>query len=169
MRSKLKLLPWVILLLPIDLIVALALFMAQIYGSFKKPLQLPVVSSRNNAATIVIVNWDGKHLLTECLPSVVEAVKKAGGKHDIVVVDNGSVDGSVQFLKERFPDIRTLSLNRNYGFGGGNNRAAEEIRTDLIVFLNNDMVVDQEFLNPLLEGFEDESVFAVTSQIFFAD
>jgi GT2 family glycosyltransferase len=107
--------------------------------------------------------------LAECLPSVIHAVQHTGGKHDILVVDNGSTDGSIQFVKERFPQVRTLSLNRNYGFGGGNNLAAEQIRTDIVVFLNNDMVVDQEFLVPLLEGLEDRSVFAVTSQIFFAD
>jgi len=120
-------------------------------------------------ATIVIVNFDGKHLLAECLPAVIEAVKCAGGNHEILVVDNGSADGSTQFVQENFPEVRLLALDQNYGFTGGNNRAAQSIETDIIVFLNNDMVVDRGFLQPLLGPFSDPSVFAVTSQIFFAD
>jgi GT2 family glycosyltransferase len=170
MSSKLAVLPWVILLLPVDVLVVLALLLSQICLGFKKPVRLPLLGTDSNRkATIVILNWDGKHLLAECLPSVIDAVQHTGGKHDILVVDNGSTDGSIQFVKDHFPQVRTLSLSRNYGFGGGNNRAAEQIRTDIVVFLNNDMVVDQEFLTPLLEGLEDRSVFAVTSQIFFAD
>ena len=120
-------------------------------------------------ATIVIVNFDGKHLLAECLPAVIEAVKCAGGNHEILVVDNGSADGSAQFVQENFPEVRLLALDQNYGFTGGNNRAAQSIETDIIVFLNNDMVVDRGFLQPLLGPFSDPSVFAVTCQIFFAD
>jgi GT2 family glycosyltransferase len=121
------------------------------------------------SATIQILNWDGKHLLEECLPHVVEAIAHDGGAHEILVVDNGSTDGSVEFLKKNFPQVRVLSLNRNHRFAGGNNRGIRHVRTDIVVLLNNDMVVDRGFLRPLLEGFGDPSVFAVTSQIFFAD
>jgi GT2 family glycosyltransferase len=120
-------------------------------------------------ATIQILNWDGKHLLAECLPSVIEAVHASGGNHEILVVDNGSRDGSVEFIRDRFPEIHTLELDRNYGFVGGNNRGVHIAKTDVVVFLNNDMIVDRDFLQPLLEGFTDDSVFAVTSQIFFED
>jgi len=96
-------------------------------------------------------------------------VKCAGGNHEILVVDNGSADGSAQFIRENFPQVRILPLDRNYGFSGGNNRGAAEAQSDIVVFLNNDMVVDRGFLRPLLTGFVDPSVFAVTSQIFFAD
>jgi GT2 family glycosyltransferase len=203
MRSKLGVLPWVILLLPIDFVVAIAILITEIFA-FSSPPQMrrgkpkprsasPIGRSLNKSrswggvdqetspgqhhpsagslptATIVIVNWDGKHLLLECLPSVIEAVSYTGGKHEILVVDNGSTDGSVQFMQDHFPMVRILPLDRNYGFAGGNNRAVEEVSTKIVVFLNNDMVVDRAFLTPLLKGFGDESVFAVTSQIFFAD
>jgi len=71
-------------------------------------------------ATIVIVSWDGRHLLADALPAVVEAVQFDGGKHEIMVVDNGSTDGSVEFIRENFPTVRVLALDRNYGFTGGN-------------------------------------------------
>ena len=197
MTSKLRVLPWVVLLLPLDFIVAIALLVTEIFvvgfppqmrrGKPKRPSSSPVGRSLNRSlgwsgvgqtndsslhlpqATIVIVNWDGKHLLAECLPSVIEAVNYAGGKHEILVVDNGSTDGSIQFVKEQFPVVRVLSLSRNYGFGGGNNRAVQAVQTNIVLFLNNDMVVDRAFLQPLLRSFEDESVFAVSSQIVFAD
>src|SRR6185295_15677988 len=73
------------------------------------------------------------------------------------------------FIRQNFPTVRVLALDRNYGFTGGNNRGIGQARTDIVVLLNNDMVVDRGFLKPLLDGFSDPSVFAVTSQIFFAD
>ena len=195
MTSKLRVIPYVILLLPFDVIVAIGILLAQLCGLVRGRSGKPGWSARpehfaelttpghqpaavappllckegNVVATIVIVNFDGKHLLAECLPAVIEAVKCAGGKHEILVVDNGSADGSAQFVQENFPEVRILSLDQNYGFTGGNNRAANSIDTDIIVFLNNDMVVDRGFLQPLLCPFSDPSVFAVTSQIFFAD
>src|SRR5262245_35491071 len=120
-------------------------------------------------ATILILNWDGKHLLEEGLPSVIRAVHKAAGGHEILVVDNGSTDGSVEFVRNRFPEVKVLPLDRNYGFIGGNNRGVETVETEVVVLLNNDMIVDEDFLPPLMAGFTDASVFAVTSQIFFED
>ncbi len=175
MRSKLRAMPFIAFLLPFDFIAAVALSVASLCGAvvllFRKGSGEGPRSQGpdNKTATVVIVNWDGKELLRECLPSVVEAVKYAGANHEILVVDNGSTDGSVEFVRREFPAIRVLSLDRNYGFGEGNNRGIAEVRTDIVVLLNNDMIVDRAFLPPLLEGFSDPSVFAVTSQIFFQD
>jgi GT2 family glycosyltransferase len=180
MRSKVGVIPYVVLLLPFDLAVVIAILLAQLCGfvplcfkRHKERLDSPPPEEGNipqaSAATIVIVNWDGKHLLAECLSALIESVKCAGGDHEILVVDNGSTDGSVQFIRENFPQVRILALDRNYGFAVGNNRGAGEAQTDIVVFLNNDMVVERGFLRPLLTGFSDPSVFAVSCQIFFAD
>lgn len=175
MRSKLRAMPFVLFLLPFDVIAAATLSVASLCGALVLLFrQRPIPGRRaqstdDRTATIVIVNWDGKELLQECLPSVVEAVKYAGANHEILVVDNGSTDGSVEFIRREFPAVRVLALDRNYGFGEGNNRGVAEVRTDIVVLLNNDMIVDGAFLPPLLEGFSDRSVFAVSSQIFFQD
>jgi GT2 family glycosyltransferase len=120
------------------------------------------------AASVVIPNWNGRELLEKFLPSV-EAALAGNPENEIIVVDNGSSDGSVAFLHERFPGVRVAALERNLGFGGGSNAGFRVARNDIVVLLNNDMRVDAGFLEPLLEGFADEKVFAVACQIFFSD
>jgi GT2 family glycosyltransferase len=175
MTAKARALPFLLLLFPFDLIVAAVLVAAQIVAGIRRGLRTPTtttgvvagVSSRS--CTIIILNWDGKHLLAESIPAVIRAVRFNGGEHQIMVVDNGSTDGSVEFVRKEFPEVRVLALDRNYGFSGGNNRGVEHADTHIVVFLNNDMIVDQNFLKPLLDGFHDSSVFAVSAQIFFPD
>jgi GT2 family glycosyltransferase len=175
---KLRVVPAVALLLPADIVVGAGLLLTSAITTIRQFLPIGRRSSEDpeqpspvpqKIATIQILNWDGKHLLAECLPSVIEAVRATNVDHEILVVDNGSTDGSVQFLRERFPQVRIVELDRNYGFVGGNNRGVQAVSTDIVVFLNNDMIVRQNFLQPLLDGFTDASIFAVTSQIFFED
>jgi GT2 family glycosyltransferase/glycosyltransferase involved in cell wall biosynthesis len=116
-------------------------------------------------ASIIILNWNGKDLLAQGLPSVVEAVRADGCPHEIVVVDNGSTDGSAEFVQANFPEVRLLPLSSNLGFAEGNNAGIRAAKHDVVVLLNNDMVVDPGFLRPLLEGFGPKT-FAVSSQIF---
>src|SRR5262245_31151865 len=170
MTSKLRTLPYLLLLLPFDLVVALCLCaLVPFCLRARRHKDTQTSTADSTAITIVVVNWDGKHLLAECLPAVVEAVKHDGRNHEILVVDNGSTDGSVEFIRQNFPCVRILMLDRNYGFTGGNNRGIADAKTDVVVLLNNDMIVDREFLRPLLNPFSDPSIFAVTSQIFFQD
>jgi GT2 family glycosyltransferase/glycosyltransferase involved in cell wall biosynthesis len=120
------------------------------------------------AASVVIPNWNGKDLLEKYLPSAVAAL--AGNPaNEIVVVDNGSTDGSAEFVKSAFPQATLLALPRNLGFGGGSNAGVRAARNDIVVLLNSDMRVAPDFLTPLLEGFADPDVFAVSCQIFFSD
>src|SRR5712692_4706727 len=119
-------------------------------------------------ATLIILNWNGKDLLSEGLPSVLRAVARDGRPHEVLVLDNGSTDGSVEFVKEHFPHVRVLALPENLGFGEGNNCGVAAAVNDVVVLLNNDMVLDEHFLRPLLDGFA-AGVFAVTGQIYFQD
>lgn len=123
---------------------------------------------RTHAATVVIPNWNGRDLLSKYLPSVLEAMS-GHPDNEIVVVDNGSSDGSVQFIRNTFPEIRLVALEENLGFGEGSNQGFRAAKNDIVVLLNSDMRVDREFLHPLLQGFTDEKVFAVSCQIYFSD
>ena len=123
---------------------------------------------RNSSASVVIPNWNGRDLLEKYLPSVIDALP-GDPENEIIVVDNGSEDGSAQFVRERFPSVRLLALDSNLGFGGGSNAGFRAANNDIVVLLNSDMRVAPDFLAPLLDAFTDEKVFAVSCQIFFSD
>ncbi|HKC59240.1 MAG TPA: glycosyltransferase, partial [Myxococcales bacterium] len=96
-------------------------------------------SGGKRLATIQILNYEGRDLLARNLPSVQEAVRRTGLPHEILVVDNGSRDGSVDLLKRNFPDVSVVSLDRNHFFSAGNNAGIRHARHDIVVLLNNDM------------------------------
>jgi len=120
------------------------------------------------STAIVIPNWNGRDLLEKYLPSVVAAAERVAGS-EVIVVDNGSTDGSAAFVAERFPQVRVVALEKNLGFGGGSNAGFRAARHDVVVLLNSDMRVEPGFLQPLLDGFTDAHVFSVSCQIFFSD
>jgi GT2 family glycosyltransferase/glycosyltransferase involved in cell wall biosynthesis len=120
------------------------------------------------AATVVIPNWNGRDLLEKYLPSI-ETALAANPDNEILVVDNGSTDGSAGFLGRAFPRVKVIALPQNLGFGGGSNAGFQAAANDIVVLLNSDMRVDSGFLQPLLDGFVDDKVFAVSCQIFFSD
>ena len=140
----------------------------RLFGKPSGEIQLPERKSSRSAASVVIPNWNGKDLLAKYLPSVIEAL--AGHPdNEIIVVDNGSSDGSADFVRAQFPQVKLHPLPFNLGFGGGSNEGFREARNDIVVLLNSDMRVAPDFLAPLLEGFRDPDVFSVSCQIFFSD
>jgi len=142
---------------------------ADLLTGLRKKDPLPSdVRCANNSASVVIPNWNGRELLERYLPSILEALSRQPD-NEIIVVDNGSTDGSAGMLAERFPSVRVLALDKNLGFGGGSNAGFRAAKNDIVVLLNSDMRVEADFLAPLLAGFTDEHVFAVACQIFFSD
>ncbi len=138
----------------------------KLFGRFLTPVNRP---PRTHAASVVIPNWNGRDLLDKYIPSVLAAMQNGHPDNEVIVVDNASVDDSVAFLAANFPKVRVVRLPRNLGFGGGCNAGFEHAKNDIVVLLNSDMQVEPDFLAPLLEGFNDPSVFAVSCQIFFPD
>lgn len=118
------------------------------------------------AASIIIANWNGRHLLEQFLPSVLDAIRDCD---EVIVVDNGSSDGSVDLLKTQFPQVRLIALPRNYGFSVANNIGALAAKHEIIVLLNNDMKPEKGFLEPMLEHFDDPNVFAVSAKLLRFD
>jgi GT2 family glycosyltransferase len=166
----LRALPLLILSPVLLLISALALWLTdlvwKLVGSRIPPPEPRALGS--GGATVVIPNWNGRDLLEKYLPSIITAL--AGNPaNEILVVDNGSTDGSAGFVRERFPQVKVLALPKNLGFGGGSNAGFGAAKNDIVVLLNSDMRVAPDFLAPLLEGFQDPAVFAVSCQIFFSD
>ncbi|MDG2305935.1 MAG: glycosyltransferase [Candidatus Binatia bacterium] len=128
----------------------------------------------SDAVSVVIPTWNGRELLDMSLPPLVEALRRHGNPDDeILVVDNGSEDGTVEYLAGRaaeFPGLRVIPLDRNEGYGGATNKGALQAKNPALLFLNNDMVVEPDFVQPLLDVFgEEPNVFGVSCQIDFID
>jgi hypothetical protein len=148
---------------------ALGLLLADAIASLRGRNRLPAgTKPATAAASIVIPNWNGRDLLEKYLPSVIASTEDHPGS-EIIVVDNGSEDGSAEFVRERFPQVTVLALANNLGFGGGSNAGFRAAKNDIVVLLNSDMRVERNFLAPLLAGFQDENTFAVSCQIFFSN
>jgi GT2 family glycosyltransferase len=104
-------------------------------------------------AAIVIPNWNGIDLLAECLDSLRAQTLAA----KIILVDNGSVDGSVELVREHYPEVQLIALDYNSGFTGGCNRgieAALEQDVEYVALLNNDAVADAQWLERLVAAAE---------------
>jgi GT2 family glycosyltransferase len=95
--------------------------------------------------SVLVVNWNGRRHLEHCLPSLV-AQEYPAEKLEIVLVDNGSVDGSVDFVSQHFPSVRILRNEHNQGFAKPNNDAASAATGDYVALINNDMRADPRWL-----------------------
>jgi len=118
--------------------------------------------------TIVVLNWNGLADTLECLESLVHL---AYPDYEIVVADNGSTDGSVEVIRERFPSVVLLENGENLGFAEGNNvgmRYALGAGADYVLLLNNDTVADPGFLTGLVEACEADAEIGVASPLIFS-
>jgi len=97
---------------------------------------------------VVILNWNGEAMLRCFLPTVV---RYSCDEAEIWVADNASDDASVQLLREHFPSVRLIQLDKNYGFAEGYNRALAQIEAEYYVLLNSDVEVTHHWLTPLVE------------------
>ena len=158
-------------LVPLALLTALGCLLASATARRARPAApvQPARAATPPRASILILNWNGREFLARLLPSVRAAVRHAGGEHEVVVIDNGSEDDSVAFVQREFPEVRIVRHATNLMFVRGYNEAWSAATHELVVLLNNDMVVDEGFLPPLLAPFADPQVFAVSAQVFFRD
>ncbi len=172
LKRILRALPLLLLSPFLIAISALALAISDLFkpGPSKIPSHpsTPPPGAGPQGASAVIPNWNGRDLLQKYLPSVIEAFS-GNPANEVIVVDNGSTDGSADFLRANFPQVKLLALPRNLGFGGGSNAGFDAAANPVVVLLNSDMRVAPDFLSPLLEGFRDPEVFSVACQIFFSD
>ncbi len=116
--------------------------------------------------SIVVLNWNGLRWLEGCL----SALRRQQGSLEVIVVDNASSDGSVRWLRG-VPDIRVAALDRNAGYAGGNNAGARLANArDYLIFLNNDTVVQDGWLEALVGALDrDRDAALATSHIVFME
>ena len=116
-------------------------------------------------ASVVVLNWNGIDFLKELLPSLQVAVARCPGDHEVIVVDNGSDDGSADFCAREHGWVRVVRVPENRFFIRGNLEGSKVATRDILVFLNNDMRVEPDFLVELLAPFGPPDLFAVTARI----
>jgi GT2 family glycosyltransferase len=110
--------------------------------------------------SIVIVSWNGRQYLEACLNAVAA---QEGVAAEVILVDNASTDGTVEYVRERFPWVRLVALAENRGFAGGNNAGVREARGRLVALLNNDTVADSGWLRALERGLDERAGFALAA------
>jgi len=124
--------------------------------------------SADPSVFIIILNWNGRDDTIECLESLVNP---GYSNCRIVVVDNGSTDGSAQAIRSRFPTLTVLQLTQNLRFAGGNNTGiafALDNGADYVLLLNNDTVAEEGFLGPLVERMQsDHRIGMVAPKILY--
>ena len=121
------------------------------------------------SVNLFVLNWNGRDLTLDCLFSL-EKITYPNVK--VYVIDNGSSDNSVTAIRNQFPDYEIIGLPENYGFARGNNAGFELVKqkADYTIFLNNDTIVDPNFVEPLINAMESNStVKQSTPKIFYAD
>lgn len=113
----------------------------------------------NEKASIIVLNYNGKKFLADCISSVLA---QTYDNFELILFDNNSTDGSVDFARSNFIDsrIRIIESKENLGFAGGNLEAMKHCSNDLIVLLNNDTNVDKDWLKFLVEAAEERHVVA---------
>ena len=118
-----------------------------------------------NGVSVLILTWQGIDLVKECFPLVLEEIASWDIETEILLLDNGSTDGTVDYIKEVFPDVKVIAYEQNLGFSRANNLAVKEAKYDALLFLNNDLTLEKKFIQPLLERLVYEDVFAVAPKI----
>ena len=107
---------------------------------------------------VVILNWNGKKMLERFLPSVT---LHSTGDTEVIIADNGSTDDSLAFVREHYPQLRIIELDKNYGFAGGYNRALEQVEADYYVLLNDDVEVTPNWIEPVIAQMEQHPQTAI--------
>jgi GT2 family glycosyltransferase len=118
----------------------------------------------NTSVAIVILNWNGKFFLKKFLPSVIKHSNVPGIR--IIIADNHSSDGSMEFVRETFPEIDIIAFNKNHGYARGYALTLPQIQARYYVLLNSDVEVTANWLDPLIQLMDrDPTIAAVMPKI----
>ena len=121
----------------------------------------------SNRLSIIIPHYNNKDILYNCIHSLTNITYK---NCEIIVVDNNSTDNSVESVKESFPQIKIINSDTNRGYAGGCNLGAKSSNTEFLLFLNNDTIHNNDFIEPLINLLDnDQSIASVQPKIINFD
>jgi GT2 family glycosyltransferase len=120
---------------------------------------------------VVVVDHDGGDMTLDCLDRIIDSGTPAGTELEVVLVDNGSTRSVASLVAERWPEVDVRRSPTNKGFAGGNNLALRDLdRIDFVALVNNDVMVSDGWLEPLLAALvDDDSIGAAGPKLVFAD
>ncbi|MCX6043602.1 MAG: glycosyltransferase family 2 protein, partial [Chloroflexi bacterium] len=119
--------------------------------------------------SIIIPVWNGRHLLPPCLESLRAEQLRDNARPEIIAVDNGSADGSADWIVANAPDVRLLRNRYNLGWSGGCNQGLRTAQGDILVLLNQDTQVESGWLQALERAFDDPRVGIAGCKIHYLD
>jgi len=122
------------------------------------------VSITRRMVSIIIVNWNGREHLEDCFTSLN---KQTYTPLELILIDNASVDGSVEYVKDCFPMVTVFVNPKNIGFGSAVNRGVEQAKGEYVLFLNNDLYLDEGCVEKMVDMIEDEKIGAVIPKILY--
>jgi len=123
-------------------------------------------SENNPLVTIIIVNYNGKEFLQNCLDSISKNKYK---KNEIIFVDNNSTDDSVDFVRKEFPSVKIIKLEQNLGYAEPNNIGAKQAKGELLYFLNNDTTICEDSIIELVKIFKEPHIAICQSLLLKPD
>jgi GT2 family glycosyltransferase len=113
-----------------------------------------------NLASVIIVSYNSKNDLAECIPSLMS---QSYTNKELIIVDNASADGTVAFIREQYPDIHLVESKSNLGYAEGNNLGFRHSQGDYIVIVNPDTVAHHDWLKELIRPLENDTGISLTS------
>ncbi len=143
-----------------------SVFLEELTDVFAKEKNVLMKEESLHQVSVIIVNWNGKALLSECLESLR---KQSYTRFSVLLVDNGSTDGSAEFVSESFPEVQIISLRNNTGFSVANNVAIRTVKTQYVALLNNDAVAHPFWLENLVAALDStpEAGFAASKILVY--
>jgi len=113
--------------------------------------------------SIIVLNWNGRKWLEECLSSILK--QRLDEEFEVLLVDNGSTDGSVAYVRQEFPHVKVVRLDRNYGFAEGNNRGVKFACGEYLVFVNMDTKAEDGWLTNLVKAADEHPEYQILCSI----
>lgn len=116
--------------------------------------------------TVIIPTLNGKEILKKSLPLLFKSIENIKGiRHEVIIIDNNSIDETWQFIKNNYPKVKYIKLDRNTGYSGAVNYGARQAKGKYILILNNDCFVEKDTISKMIDFLEENSKYIATQPI----
>lgn len=132
-------------------------------NNYKADSLISMLILMNTRISVIVLNWNGMKWLPNCLHSILN--QDIDEDFEVLFIDNGSTDDSVQYVKQTFPKVKVVELGKNYGFAEGNNMALKQARGEYLIFVNTDTKAEARWLKSLVEAADKNPEYQILCSI----